>query len=51
MLGKKKYVVVEEKEYNRLLIDAARGDKDKKLSAIEAKKYAYKLIDQWSKEK
>lgn len=50
--NKKKYVVVEQKEYDRLLEKAAsKRPVARKLSLDEGKKLAYKLIDSWHREK
>ena len=52
VIDKKKYVVVEQREYDRLLEKAAsKGPVARKLSLDEGKKLAYKLIDSWHKEK
>lgn len=51
-IGKKEYVIVSKKQYNDLLLKAAaKRAPSKKLSLIQGKKVAYKLIDQWAKEK
>ncbi|MBI1769449.1 MAG: hypothetical protein HYR67_13865 [Bacteroidetes bacterium] len=48
VLNKKKYVVVEQKEYNRLIEKAAaKTPSARKLSLTEGKKLAYSLIDKW----
>lgn len=52
VINKKKYVVVEQKEYDRLLEKAAsKRPVARKLSLDEGKKLAYKLIDSWHREK
>ncbi len=52
IIEKKKYVVIPEKEYETLLTKAVRKCTPvKKLSLEQGKKYAYKLIDKWAKEK
>lgn len=51
-LDKKKFVVIEQKEFERIQLLAARKNTPaKKLSLGAGKKHAYKLIDQWSKGK
>lgn len=48
----KKYLVLSEKEYNHLRTKAAfKAVSAKKLSLIDGKKLAYKLIDGWAKGK
>jgi len=52
VIDRKKYVVVEQREYDRLLEKAAaKKPTARKLSLVEGKKLAYKLIDQWHKGK
>ncbi len=52
ILNKKKYVVVEQHEYDRLLEKAAlKQPGARKLNLNEGKKLAYKQIDTWHKEK
>jgi hypothetical protein len=52
VIDKKKYVVVERREYDRLLEKAAaKKPAARKLTLVEGKKLAYKLIDQWHKGK
>ena len=52
MLNKKKYVVVEQKEYSKLIEKAASKEPSyRKLSLAEGKKLAYALIDKWHNEK
>ena len=51
-IDKKKYVLVPKKQYDNLLLKAARKSvPSKKMSLVQGKKLAYKLIDQWAKEK
>jgi hypothetical protein len=52
-INKKKYVVVEQKEFDKLQKRAVLGDNsDTKLFSLEeAKNYAHNLIDNWHKEK
>ncbi|WP_190277384.1 hypothetical protein [Taibaiella lutea] len=50
-LSNKKYVVVEQKKFEKLqTLAAQKMPSHKKLSLNEGKKYAYKLIDKWAKE-
>ncbi len=52
IIDKKKYVVVEQAEYNRLREKAAaKTPIARKLTLAEGKKLAYSLIDKWQKEK
>lgn len=52
VIDRKKYVVVEQREYHMLLKKAAaKKPAARKLSLAEGKKLAYKLIDTWHKEK
>ena len=52
IIDRKKYIVVAQREYDRLLEKAAaKKPTARKLSLAEGKKVAYKLIDQWHKEK
>ncbi|HLT71542.1 MAG TPA: hypothetical protein VKZ75_02780 [Cyclobacteriaceae bacterium] len=52
VINKKKYVVVEQLEYDRLREKAAsKGPVARKLSLDQGKKLAYKLIDSWHKGK
>jgi hypothetical protein len=52
LIDKKKYVVVAEKEYNKLVEKAAsKTPSARKMSLSEAKKSAYALIDKWHSEK
>ena len=51
-IDKKKFVVLEQKEFDRIQLLAAQKSKPAKtLSLIAGKKHAYKLIDQWAKGK
>ncbi|HVY73933.1 MAG TPA: hypothetical protein VG890_03830 [Puia sp.] len=51
-IDKKAYVILPKKEYEHLVAKAAsKASPSRKLSLIQGKKLAYKLIDQWSKEK
>jgi hypothetical protein len=48
-INKKKYVVVEQKEYEKLQDQAvSKTPTARKLSLKEGKKLAYSLIDQWA---
>lgn len=50
-LSNKKYVVVEQKKFEKLqTLAAQKMPSRKKFSLSEGKKYAYKLIDKWVKE-
>lgn len=52
IIEKKKYVVIPKKEYDTLLTKAVRKSPEvKKLSLLQGKKLAYKMIDKWAKEK
>lgn len=52
VLDKKKYVVVAQKEYNKLVEKAAaKAPSARKMSLAEAKKSAHSLIDKWHSEK
>lgn len=52
VIDNKKYVLVAQREYERLLEKAAsKKQTARKLSLVEGKKLAYKLIDKWHKEK
>lgn len=52
VIGKKKYVLISEKEYNSLQAQAALKTKPvKKISLAAGKKHADKLIDTWAKGK
>ena len=51
-IDKKKFVVIEQKEFDKIqLLAAQKSIPAKKLSLAAGKKHAYKLIDQWSKGK
>ena len=51
-INKKKFVVLEQKEYDKLqLLAAQKTPPVKKLSLKAGKKLAYNLIDKWAKEK
>lgn len=52
-LDKKKYVILEKKEYEKLqsLADANVNPKKKYYTIEEAKKMSYKQIEKWAKEK
>ena len=51
-IDKKKFVVIEQKEYDKLqLLAAQKTTPAKKLSLAAGKKHAYKLIDKWVKGK
>lgn len=51
-IDKKKYVVIEQKNYEELKSIAARKSTSaKKLSLSDGKKMAFNLIDKWEKEK
>ena len=51
-IDKKKYVVIPEKEYEELIVKAAKKTTPaKKVSLASGKKLAYKMIDKWAKEK
>ena len=52
LIDKKKYVVIEQKEFDRLqLLAAQKTAPAKKLSLAAGKKHAYKLIDNRAKGK
>ena len=51
-INKKDYIIVPKKEYEHLVVKAAsKTAPAKKLSLSQGKKLAYKLIDEWAKEK
>jgi hypothetical protein len=51
-ISNKKYVLVEEKDYTKLQVAAARKAAPvKKLTLAQGRKHAHKLIDKWVKEK
>ena len=48
-IDKKKFVVVPQKDYEELLIRAAKKTSPtKKMSLVQGKKRAYKLTDKWA---
>jgi hypothetical protein len=50
--NKKKFVVIEQKEFDKLQLLAAKKTAPvKKLSLETGRKHALKLIDKWAKEK
>lgn len=52
VIDNKKYVLIPEKKYEALQVQAALKTKPvKKLSLAAGKKHAYKLIDKWAKGK
>ena len=52
VIDKKKYVLLLEKEYEALQLKAAKKNQPvKKRSLAAGKKRAYKLIDEWAKNK
>lgn len=49
-IDRKKFVVIEQKEFDRLQLLAAKKTMPvKKLSLAAGKKHAHKLIDKWAK--
>ncbi len=51
-IDKKKFVVIEQKEFDKLQLLAAQNTAPaKKLSIAAGKRHAYKLIDKWIKGK
>jgi len=51
-IDKKKFVIIGQKEFDKLQLLAARKTEPaKKISLAAGKKLANKLIDKWSKEK
>lgn len=51
-LNKKKYVVIEQKEFDKLqLLAAQKSATVKKFSLASGKKHTYKLIELWEKER
>jgi hypothetical protein len=51
-INKKKFVVIEQKEFDKLqLLAAQKTAPAKKLSLAAGKKHAHKLIDKWAKGK
>lgn len=52
ILDKKKYVIIEQKKFEELQLQAAQKTEPlKKLSLLRGRQHAYKLIDRWAKEK
>lgn len=52
IIDKKKFVVIEQKKYDKLqLLAAHKTTPAKKLSLAAGKKHAHKLIDKWAKGK
>jgi hypothetical protein len=52
IIDKKKFVVIEQKKYDKLqLLAAQKTTPAKKLSLAAGKKHAHKLIDKWAKGK
>ncbi len=51
-IDNKKFVVIEQKEFDKIqLLAAQKTAPAKKLSLAAGRKHAHKLIDQWAKEK
>jgi len=51
-IGKKEYVVIEQKEFEKIqLLATQKTAPAKKLSLSKGRKHAYKLIDEWQKVK
>ena len=51
-IDKKKFVVIEQKEFDKLqLLAAQKAASVRKLSLAAGKRHAYKLINTWAKEK
>jgi len=51
-IDKKKFVVIEQEEYNKLqLLAAQKTVPVKKMTLAVGKKHAYKLIEKWAKGK
>jgi hypothetical protein len=51
-LDKKKFVVIEQGEFDKLqLLAAKKTSPAKKLTLAAGKKHAYKMIDKWAKGK
>jgi hypothetical protein len=49
---KKKYVIVEQKAYDKLqLLAAQKNTPSKKMTLAAGRKKAYRMIDEWAKEK
>lgn len=52
IIDKKKFVVIEQKKYDKLqLLAAQKTTPAKKLSLAAGKKHVHKLIDKWAKGK
>lgn len=52
ILNKKKYVLIEQRDFEKLQLKAAqKSEPAKKLSLNKGKQHAYKLIDAWAKGK
>ena len=52
VLDKKKYVVIEEKEFQKIqLLAAQKTPPVKKMTLAQGRKHAHKLIAKWAKEK
>jgi len=52
ILAKKKFVVIEQKEFEKIqLLAAQKTAPVKKISLAAGRKHAHKLIDKWAKEK
>ena len=50
-IDKKKFVVIEQKEFDKLqLLAAQKTNPAKKLFLAAGRKHAHKLIDKWAKE-
>ena len=48
-INKKSFVVIEQKEFNKIqLLAAQKSNPVKKLSLLAGKMYAYKMIDNWA---
>ena len=51
-MDKKIFIVIEQKEFNKIqLLAAQKTVPVKKLSLAAGRKYSHKLIDKWAKEK
>jgi hypothetical protein len=52
VIDKRKYVLLKQEEYNKLVEKAVRKNTPaRKLTLSEGKKYAYLLVEKWDKEK
>ena len=52
ILNKKKFVVLEQRKFDRIQLKAAKKTLPvKKLSLVEGRKHALKLVDKWANEK